>query len=141
MASDILRELGIDLQKNAQLLKLDCEEQLVFDVTELISMLMSKKGLKKSDLAKRLDVTKSAVTHCLDGSTNMTLRTVADILLVLGSKMVVNSEPLVIGNYINGGSTGWLQRETASSQSDTSGQPNAKTKDFNIEKQTLRLAG
>jgi DNA-binding XRE family transcriptional regulator len=124
MTSDIFRELGLDLQRNAQLLKLHCEEQLVFDVTELISMFMSKKGLKKSDLAKRLDISKSAVTHCLDGRTNMTLRTVADILLVLDAKMTVNAEPLVVGGNINGAfTTVWFQRESTSGQNDTSEKP------------------
>jgi transcriptional regulator with XRE-family HTH domain len=124
MTCDILRELGLDLRANAQLLKLHCEEQLVFDVTELISMLMSKKGLKKSDLAKRLNISKSAVTHCLDGRTNMTLRTVADILLALDAKMTVNAEPLVVGGNINGPfTTVWLQRESTSRQNDTSEKP------------------
>jgi antitoxin component HigA of HigAB toxin-antitoxin module len=124
MTSDIFRELGLDFQKNAQLLKLHCEEQLIFDVTELISMLMSKKGLKKSDLAKSLDISKSAVTHCLDGSTNMTLRTVADILLALDAKMIINAEPLVVGGNINGAfTTVWFQRESTSRQNDTSEKP------------------
>jgi antitoxin component HigA of HigAB toxin-antitoxin module len=124
MTSDIFRELGLDFQKNAQLLKLHCEEQLIFDVTELISMLMSKKGLKKSDLANRLNISKSAVTHCLDGSTNMTLRTVADILLVLDAKMTVNAEPLVVNGNINGAfTTVWFQRESTSGQNDTSEKP------------------
>jgi len=142
MTSDIFRELGLDFRNNAQLLKLHCEEQLIFDVTELISMLMSRKGLKKSDLAKNLGISKSAITHCLDGKTNMTLRTVADILLTLDAKMSVNVEPLVIGGNINGGfTTVWLQRDSATVNSDTSEPPSPKPKDFNNEKQTLRMAG
>ncbi len=45
---------------------------------------MTKAGLRRSDLATRLDVPRSRISQALDGETNMTLKTLAQFGLACG---------------------------------------------------------
>ena len=65
-------------------LKLEKQEQLLFDATELISRAMEQQGVSKSELAKRIGKSKAYVTQVLGGQANMTLRTLSDLAAVLG---------------------------------------------------------
>ena len=47
-------------------------EELTFNVTEDLLIIMEDKDLTKSDLAEKLGKTKSYVSQLLSGSTNMT---------------------------------------------------------------------
>lgn len=60
------------------------QERSIFETTNLICELMDKLGVSRAELAKRLKCTKGYVTQLLDGSTNMTLRTVSDVFVALG---------------------------------------------------------
>jgi transcriptional regulator with XRE-family HTH domain len=64
--------------------KVEKQEQLLFDATELISRAMEQQGVSKSDLAKRLGKSKAFVTQVLGGQSNMTLRTLSDLASALG---------------------------------------------------------
>ncbi len=55
------------------------EETLIVDVSEAIWEALEKERITKSDLAAMLGVSKARITKLLNGSQNMTLRTVADI--------------------------------------------------------------
>ncbi|MGE3452899.1 MAG: helix-turn-helix domain-containing protein [Burkholderiales bacterium] len=55
------------------------EETLIVDVSEAIWDALEKERITKSDLAAMLGVSKARITKLLNGSQNMTLRTVADI--------------------------------------------------------------
>lgn len=55
------------------------QEQLILDVTENILELLEKKGLTQTDLAHRLQRSKSHVSKLLSGERNMTLRTLSDL--------------------------------------------------------------
>jgi transcriptional regulator with XRE-family HTH domain len=55
------------------------QEGLILDVTEAIWEQMDKAGLKKKDLAKMLGKSPAYITQLLNGSRNMTLRTLSDI--------------------------------------------------------------
>jgi transcriptional regulator with XRE-family HTH domain len=73
-------------RKNADVAgaKLDKQEQLLFDATELISRAMVQQRVSKSDLAKRIGKSKAYVTQVLGGRTNMTLRTLSDLANAVG---------------------------------------------------------
>jgi hypothetical protein len=65
-------------------LRLWHQERSIFETTNLICELMDSLGVTRAELAKRLKCTKGYVTQLLDGSTNMTLRTVSDVFVALG---------------------------------------------------------
>jgi transcriptional regulator with XRE-family HTH domain len=70
------------------------QEGAILEVTELICELMEKKRVSRSELARRLGKTKGYVTQLLDGETNMTLRTIADVFTALGTELHVSTKPL-----------------------------------------------
>ena len=57
------------------------------EVTETICELLEKEKISRKELADRLGKTKGFVSQLLNGGRNLTLRTVADILHVLGYKV------------------------------------------------------
>lgn len=81
------------------------EESLIVDVAEEIWQALNQAGLSKTDLAKRLNVSKPRITKLLDGSANMTLRTLADIAFELGKKITIT-----LSNKSAAG--GWAQKTT-----------------------------
>jgi len=83
-----------ELQKNPELNKAYHQEKLILEVTDIVSKLMKKKKVNKSELAKRLNVGKSYVTQLLDGTSNMTLGTISDVFVALDSMMIVHVGPL-----------------------------------------------
>jgi transcriptional regulator with XRE-family HTH domain len=56
----------------------------LFRVTEDILVAMEDLGVTKTELAKRLDISKPRVTQLLGGSSNMTIGTLSDIAFELG---------------------------------------------------------
>ena len=70
------------------------QEKLILDVTELISETMTDADLSRAELARRLGRDRSFVTQILDGTRNLTLRTWADVMTVLGREATVRSQPL-----------------------------------------------
>jgi len=75
-------------------------EKLIFDVTEMIEILMEDKKINKSKLAQLLSVSISNVSQMLNGTKNMTLRTVSDILFHLDERMLVSHEQLYLESEI-----------------------------------------
>lgn len=72
--------------------KLLAEEELILEVTETICDLLEKEKVSRKELADRLRKTKGFVSQLLNGGRNLTLRTVADILHVLGYKVSLNPQ-------------------------------------------------
>lgn len=66
--------------------KLVAEELLIAEVTEAIWEAMEDAGCSKTELAQRMGATKGYVSQVLNGSRNMTLRTLADICHALKLK-------------------------------------------------------
>jgi transcriptional regulator with XRE-family HTH domain len=54
-------------------------EQVLLDVTEQICVRLNELGLKPADLARRLGVSRAAVSQMLNGKPNMTLRTLVGV--------------------------------------------------------------
>ncbi|OCH42322.1 helix-turn-helix domain-containing protein [Aliivibrio fischeri] len=64
----------------------DAREDLVFNVTEDLLVMLDELNISKADLAKRLGKSKSYITQMLSGSRNMTLGSFSDICFALGFK-------------------------------------------------------
>lgn len=67
--------------------KLLAQEELILEVTEVLCGLLEQEKVSRKELADRLGKTKGFVSQLLNGGRNLTLRTVADILHVLGYKV------------------------------------------------------
>jgi transcriptional regulator with XRE-family HTH domain len=90
MRNDLLPEIEND--REVQMLYE--EEGLVLDVTESVCELLQKQNVKRKELAQRLGVDKSYITQLLDGNSNMTLKTISDVLFCLDSRARIKVEPL-----------------------------------------------
>ena len=78
---------------NAKLLQ---QERSIQQVTDLICRVMREQSITKAQLARKLGKTKGYVTQLLDGQTNMTVRTISDVLLALGRVLHVEDAPVDI---------------------------------------------
>jgi transcriptional regulator with XRE-family HTH domain len=74
----------IDDMSDPEFRKLLAQEELILEVTETICELLEKEKVSRKGLADRLGKTKGFISQLLNGGRNLTLRTVADILHVLG---------------------------------------------------------
>lgn len=66
------------------------QEELILDVSEKLLELMEKKTFKKTDLAKVLNRSGAYLTQILDGSRNMTLRTLSDLAFAMKSRVHID---------------------------------------------------
>jgi len=69
--------------------KLMAQGDLIMEVTETLCGLLEKEKVSRKELAQRLGKSKGFVSQLLNGGRNLTLRTVADILHVLGYKVTI----------------------------------------------------
>ena len=69
--------------------KLMAQGDLIMEVTEMLCELLEKENVSRKELAERLGKSKGFVSQLLNGGRNLTLRTVADILHVLGYKVAI----------------------------------------------------
>lgn len=78
-----------DYQEYAQapeIARLLAQEELILDITEQICEFLEKEKISRADLARRLGKSKAFVTQLLGGGRNLTLRTLADVISVLGGR-------------------------------------------------------
>jgi len=66
--------------------KLFSREELIYNVTEDLLVIMEELGITKNELAKKIGKSKSYVTQVLNGSRNMTLGTLSDLCMELKTK-------------------------------------------------------
>ena len=64
--------------------RLMAQGDLIMEVTETLCELLEKEKISRKELADRLGKSKGFISQLLNGGRNLTLRTVADILHVLG---------------------------------------------------------
>ena len=74
----------IDDMNDPEFRRLLSQEDLILDFTETICDLLEKEKISRKELADLLGKSKGFVSQLLNGGRNLTLRTVADILHVLG---------------------------------------------------------
>ena len=77
----------IDDMNDPEFRKLLAQEELILEVTETICDILENEKISRKELADRLGKSKGFVSQLLNGGRNLTLRTVADILHVLGYKV------------------------------------------------------
>jgi transcriptional regulator with XRE-family HTH domain len=75
--------------KDPEFAKLMAQEDLIMEVTETLCDLLEKEKISRKELADRLGKSKGFISQLLNGGRNLTLRTVADILHVLGYKVAL----------------------------------------------------
>jgi transcriptional regulator with XRE-family HTH domain len=73
--------------------RLFAQERLILDVTETICDQMEQRGLRRSDLADALGVSKAYVTQALRGDRNLTLRSLVDFASALECEVVIHLAP------------------------------------------------
>jgi len=78
------------------------QECAILEVTELICALMDQKNVSRAELAKRLSKSKGYITQLLDGRTNMTVRTISDVLWALDCSAQVSARPLAAASSEGG---------------------------------------
>ncbi len=78
-----------EYMEDPEFAQLMAQEDLIMEVTETLCELLEKEGVSRKELAERLGKTKGFVSQLLGGGRNLTLRTVADILHVLGYKVAL----------------------------------------------------
>lgn len=80
--------------QDPQFARLLAQEELILEVTETLCALLEKEGVSRTELARRLGKTKGFVSQLLGGGRNLTLRTLADVLSVLGYRLQLKPEKL-----------------------------------------------
>ena len=63
-----------------------CREELIYNVTEDLLVILEDMDVSKKELSRRLGKSRSYVTQVLSGSRNMTLGSFSDICFALGFK-------------------------------------------------------
>jgi antitoxin component HigA of HigAB toxin-antitoxin module len=82
------------LTATAEGMRLYQQERAILETTELLCQLMEQQGVTRAELAKRLGKSKGYITQLLDGRTNMTLRTISDVLTALDRALHVQAGSL-----------------------------------------------
>ena len=82
------------LMENPEFRKLLSIESLVAEASEVIAKLMAKRNVSKADLARRLNKSRAWVTQLLSGKTNMTVRTLAEVVHALNGEVKLHAEPM-----------------------------------------------
>ena len=75
--------------EDSEFAKLMAQGDLIMEVTETLCELLEKEKVSRKELAERLGKSKGFISQLLNGGRNLTLRTVADILHVLGYKVAL----------------------------------------------------
>lgn len=83
--------MGIFDTKNAEYAVAYSEEAAMVDASELIANALERSSMSKSELARALNVSKSEITARLKGERNITVRSLAKTLHVLGEKLELRS--------------------------------------------------
>ena len=76
-----------EYMKDPEMARLMAQGDLIMEVTETLCKLLDKEQISRKELADRLGKSKGFVSQLLNGGRNLTLRTVGDILHVLGYRV------------------------------------------------------
>jgi len=76
-------------------------ELLVLGLNEQVVARMQAMGLRRSDIARRMGVSKAYITRILRGNPNLTLRTVAALSLALDTRPIVGLHPCRMDEFVN----------------------------------------
>jgi transcriptional regulator with XRE-family HTH domain len=82
-----------ELMSDPEFRKMMAVETLVASASEEIARLMNAQKLTKADVARRLGKSRAWVTQLLNGSANMTVRTLAEVTFALGGEVKLQIQP------------------------------------------------
>ena len=82
------------LMESPEFRKLYAIEGLVAEAGEFIARLMEERKVTKAELARRLGKSRAYITQMLSGSTNLTIRTLAEVAYALGAEVKLQAVPL-----------------------------------------------
>src|SRR5690606_5803412 len=89
-------------------------EDLIYNVTEDVLVLMERLEVSKKELARRLGRSKSYVTQLLSGARNMTLGTLSDICFALGiTPGITLLDEDGVGYYEEDGEAHWKEESVS----------------------------
>ena len=77
------------INKSAQSRRVFAQEELILDIAEKIHDLLKINKVKKTEIAATLGKSPAYVTQVLNGSRNMTLRTISDVAFALNARVHV----------------------------------------------------
>jgi len=100
--------------EDPEVARLVAQGELIMEVTETLCELLEKEKVSRKELADRLGKSKGFVSQLLNGGRNLTLRTVADILHVLGYKVTLTPHKKEIHGQI--GETPACQKEVKAAE-------------------------
>lgn len=68
-------------------------EELVLDITEQVCQAMQEKGVGRAELADELGVSRAFISKLLNGTPNLTTKTLLKITLALGRELSIKMPP------------------------------------------------
>ena len=77
------------------------QERLLVDTTELLSRVMEVTGIKRAELAGKIQRSKAYITQILRGDQNLTLKTLSDVFFALNYRLVVLAEPFSGSGHVS----------------------------------------
>ena len=80
--------------KDREAMRLFHQERVILDVTERMCEALDCQGMNRVQLAAAMGKSKGHISQLLDGSANMTLRTMSDVFLALGLIAHIKTQPL-----------------------------------------------
>jgi transcriptional regulator with XRE-family HTH domain len=80
------------LTEDPEFQRLLAGEALAAEAAEVIARLMAEQNVSKADLARRLNKSRAWVTQLLSGRTNMTIRTLADVIYTLDAEVKLQAQ-------------------------------------------------
>lgn len=87
-----MNTLHEDLIQDPEFQRLLSIETLVAEAAEVIAKLMDEQNVTKAELARRLNKSRSWVTQMLSGSSNFTIRTLAEVMYALGAEVKLQAQ-------------------------------------------------
>lgn len=118
-AKDLFYAEGKELSNAEE--KAFAREELVYNVTEDILLLLEDMDVNKKELARRLGKSRSYVTQVLSGARNMTLGSLSDICFSLGVKPSFKFENLdTSSNLFDQAEVQWVGLESLKQEAQTS---------------------
>ncbi len=82
------------LMESPEFRKLYAIEGLILEAGEFIARLMQQQQVTKAELARRLGKSRAYITQMLNGSANLTLRTLAEVAYALGAEVKLEALPV-----------------------------------------------
>ena len=68
-------------------------EEVILDITEEVCRAMEEKGIGRAELAEKMGVSRAFISKLLNGTPNLTIKTLMKIAIVLDREMSVRMPP------------------------------------------------